>query len=197
MTGKAFALAAMLALPLSAEAATVATGYTAAGDGGGIVGIEGPSIAACSVCDYARGPSGVAGDPYADWVWIGHNYNVDAASFEFRFDLAGYDLSTAALTGVWAVDNVGEILLNGVVIASLEGDMDSHWQTLHVYEVVSGFLGGVNVLTFNARDIAGAAGLRASAIVTAEALPVPLPPAAALMLTGLAGLAGLRRRRRP
>ena len=113
-------VSAVLAIVLAggAQAATVATGSTLVGDAGGIDAV-GPND---SIASNNAAYSNEVTTPDSEWVWIGNINTVNAANFEFSFDLTGFDVATAALEGVWGSDNVGSISLNGTLIAQLLGN---------------------------------------------------------------------------
>lgn len=114
------------------------------------------------------------------------------------FDLAGYRPDTASLTGRWAADNTGVVLLNGHQLGSSSGF--SSWATFSA--TGSLFVAGINTLDFvvtnKAQSSNNPTGLRVE-FTSSSALPVPLPPASLLfasLLTGVGSVAGIRGRRR-
>lgn len=181
------------ALPVLAQAATVATGATQVGDGAGINAVGGTSIDANLTSFYNQAPM----DLPSEWVWIGSNTGVDAVTYEFTFDLSGFNPATAILEGEWGVDNFGTIELNGNLIAELVGNNQLHYTTYRDYgtDVDGFFLPGLNTVTYSMFDGGGPAGFRATATVTADpgSPVVPLPAGGLLLLAGLGGLAALRR----
>ncbi|MCF7702112.1 VPLPA-CTERM sorting domain-containing protein [Loktanella sp. M215] len=178
----------------AANAATVLSGSTKVGDTNNIVAVGGPSILSNNAAYTYE-----ATTPASDWVWIDDVNDNDIAKFVFKFDLSGYNLATANLSGVWGVDNAGSIQLNGTEISILSYGYPA-FQTLTSYGSTdaSMFLAGVNTLTFNGLDQGGQGALRATAIVTADAAvsPVPLPAAGLMLFAGLGGLVAARRRRK-
>ena len=194
--------AAIIATTLAAgaaQAATVAYGTTQADGSGGINPVGGTSMASFLPGFFSAETT----TPASEWVWVdlpgvaNDLQDVDAAVFEFTFDLTGYDLSTVELAGRWGVDNYGEIFLNGTSIGGLLSQLDmSNFTTLHDYGTVDDglFLSGVNVLQFSVNDAGGQAGFRATAVVTADLAAVPLPAGAALLGLGLGALAFGRRK---
>ncbi|WP_240705156.1 VPLPA-CTERM sorting domain-containing protein [Pacificoceanicola onchidii] len=192
---KAFAIAAFFAAGATmAPAATVATGSTLVGDTGGI-NAEGAAVnyGAAVFGGLTMDPT----DPASVWVWANNGATPDTPVFEFEFDMAGFDVSTAALEGQWAVDNNAWAYLNGTLIASLTGTVVDNFNFLHDYGTsdASLFNAGLNTLRFEAEDLGGFEAFRASVTVSADALaPVPLPASALLLLLGVGGLGAIRRR---
>lgn len=196
-----FAVAAALAaLTTGAQAATVASGATTVDNSAGIVMDGSGTTIASDNAAYNNQDIG------ADWVWDTNSFDVNRASFTFNFDLSGFDVTTAALTGIWGVDNIGSILLNGVEIASLTGIFSGNfaWNNLYGTSDSSLFNAGLNTVTYLAEDLGGPGAIRATILVEADELPgseiadspsqVPLPAGGLLLVTGL-GLLALRRRK--
>jgi hypothetical protein len=127
--------------------------------------------------------------------WISHTATGFPGSgvtfFRLSFDLTGLDPDTAAINGAWAMDNLGEIYLNGMPtgIISLSG-----FSFLVPFSITDGFVAGVNTLDFGVFDQDPPLALRVDNLAgTADVLGVPAP--ASLALLGLAAAAlGLRRR---
>ncbi|WP_136634896.1 VPLPA-CTERM sorting domain-containing protein [Pseudooceanicola onchidii] len=184
MTAAAVSIFALTA----AEAATVASGATLASNDGGIESNDGPSYAV-SHGSY----SSEVTTPASEWVWNGTAVNVDT-TYTFTFDLTGYDVSSASLSGKWGVDNVGTVALNGTILDSLNAVVTGNFNSLHDYSANTGFLAGVNSLVFTLRDVGAPGAFRATAVVDATA--VPLPASAPLLLAAIGGVAALRRKRR-
>ncbi|SNR26599.1 hypothetical protein [Puniceibacterium sediminis] len=190
--------AVMLALPMATQAATVSYGGTKVGDGAGINAYTGVSVAS-NHSSYAKDSTEIS----SDWVWIDDPFSVNTARYSFQFDLTGYDVTTASLSGMWGVDNYGAIYLNGSEIATLSKYNTSNFTTMTAYgtSMSSLFQGGVNTLTFALRDETrvndgGRAAFRATASVIADVAPVPLSTSALFLLIGVAAAVVLRRRQR-
>ncbi|MEP5758378.1 MAG: VPLPA-CTERM sorting domain-containing protein [Litoreibacter sp.] len=182
-----------LALPTYAHAVTVAVGSTQVGDTGGI-----NAVGVTSTSSFNRDFFSGSTTPSSDWVWSGDINSVDIAVYEFEFDLTGFDLTTASISGLWGVDNTGTISLNGNQIATLNDFVIGNFANLTSYGTSTDtfFNAGLNTLRFDLNDLGGQAAFRATGTVTADVSAVPLPASALLLLGGLGGVAGLNRRKK-
>lgn len=165
------------------------------------------------------GPGGsghavVLSNLWSQWVpnnstsaWIGFEDDPGGNSmpygtytFEQTFDLTGYDPTTAVLSGRWAADQDGSIQLNGVTKATVA---DGNWNSanapnLTAFTINSGFVAGINHLTFVVREPDGFDGLRVDGL-TLQATPlaaVHVPASLALAGIGALTLGGYHRLRR-
>ena len=111
------------------------------------------------------------------------------------FDLTGYKANTASLSGLWGVDNDGEIFLNGVSTGiTLLGSNTSSFNILHNFSIGAGFVAGINTLTVAVLDSGNPAAVRFDGLsLTADAVP---EPASWMMLIAGFGLVGAASRRR-
>jgi hypothetical protein len=137
--------------------------------------------------DYFQG----ATTPASNWVWDSEQSNGENNQliFTFSFSLAGYDVTTASLSGLWGIDNVGTVLLNGNLLSSLPDVVVENFNTLHAFSAGPGssaFVSGLNVLTFDVGNRGGPGAFRASVEVTAE---VSTPSVAIMFLLGLVAVA--------
>ena len=111
-------------------------------------------------------------------------------TIQTTFDLTGLDPATADISGFWAADQYGSMYLNGKSVASVpDGNWSGH---LTAFDLNSGFVSGVNTLSFSVMYPDGADGLVVSGI-HGTANPVPEPATAVLCLG--AWLAALAKRR--
>jgi hypothetical protein len=116
--------------------------------------------------------------PASGWVWDG--ITGIASYYTFTFSLAGFDISTANLSGLWGVDNVGSASLNGNLISDLPNFLHSNFSSLKAFAIggSSGFFNtNANILTFEVTDLGAPGAFRASVQVTANAIPEPSIPA--------------------
>jgi hypothetical protein len=114
------------------------------------------------------------------------------------FDLTGYVPGSAAISGNWGVDNDGEIFLNGVTTGiTLSGSSTLNFNVLHAFNITSGFIAGVNTLSFVNFDAGSPAAVRLdNAVLTANAIDGVPEAATWVMLIAGFGLTGAVMRRR-
>jgi len=123
--------------------------------------------------------SGYVTNLSSGWIWADADGTAGINSpYTFRqtFDLTGFDPSTATITGQWAADNQGYVVLNGISsgigtgVLSLSGDVIAHYGTLHSFTLTSGFRAGINTLDFVITDVGFLGGLNVTGL-TATATP--------------------------
>ncbi len=148
------------------------------------------------------------GFPIGPWLgdntisrWITPNNSGDndpAGNYVIRhtFSLSGFNHTTASFSGRWASDNGASMYLNNVLISSTAAFPSSNsFTTWTTFSASSGFISGLNTLEFrvnNATNAASPMGLRVE--FQNSFVAVPLPASLALLLTGIPGLAMVRRR---
>lgn len=142
----------------------------------------------------------VANDANSRWISLNSNGNPGSNTTVYRltFDLTGLDASTASISGTWAADNFGSILLNGNATGfALTGSPTSNFNRKHAFTLSSGFVSGINTLDFSVGDTGQPTALRVDDLVgTADlAAAVPEPGTWALLILGFGIIgAGMRRR---
>ena len=130
--------------------------------------------------------------PASGWVWDDANSSGEDEPliFTFSFSLTGFDVASASLSGLWGVDNVGTVVLNGNLLSSLPDVVASNFNVLHAFSSgpnSGAFVTGLNVLTFDVGDRGLPGAFRASVEVTAS--EVSSPSIAILLMFGLVALA--------
>lgn len=200
---KTIALTACISFAaISAQAATVLQGVTKAADGPFTIEGGGTKVV---VTDPANAWITTPIDG-SEWIWDealvtppGGSFG-GPVTFVVSFLLDGFDVSTAALSGFFAVDDLVTITLNDYLIGA---DVDAYnpppanWADYQAYGTsnASFFNEGLNTLKFTVYNTGGyPAGLNATVLVEAAAVPVP----AALPLLGgaIAGLGMIARKRK-
>jgi hypothetical protein len=122
-------------------------------------------------------------------------FRQNPATYALTFDLTGYDPATAFISGRFAADDVAEIFLNGV---STGLSTDTFYE-LTDFRVDTGFVAGLNTLTFKLTDTQGEPSAlfvdRIEGAVEPAVAAVPEPASWAMMVGGF-GLIGAATRRR-
>ena len=118
----------------------------------------------------------VANGPNSDWIAADpDNVANGTATFFYTFTLTASQAATASLSGgAWAIDDAGELQLNGHVLSTLGY---ANWQQLNAFSAPSSdFKAGVNTLVMqttsadNNQD-----GARLEGVVNYGAAPAPCP----------------------
>lgn len=158
-------------------------------------GISGPIPAV--VVDYPL----YAHSPDSNWIWRdARQGGVGPFTFRLEFDLTGFDASTAAISGAWGVDNVGDIFLNGAPAVgmgelSLTNLTEASLAQFYAFTITGGFLAGINTLDFVASGD-GFDALNVNSLSgTARLSAVPEPSTLVGLGLGLSILAVASRRR--
>lgn len=152
-----------------------------------------------------------ATNPNSQWLTPNANGSSSKSApgmyyFQTSFDLVSGDLSTAILTGKFAVDNcVTDVLINGVSTGIHSSDSTStcasysDFQSFMNFSITTGFTHGINTLTFEVKNSGGSSNaMGLNVIVSGTISPIKVPEPGALGLLGLAmlGFGGLWLRRR-
>ena len=133
----------------------------------------------------------------------GMDYGVYTYQFTTQFTLNAGEGATAALYGWWWADGnlnaaCGVMLNSTCVAVSIGGmDPDAYSWAGHLFNLStgSGFVDGVNTLTFNVDNVYRETGVRADLTLDPLGFPIPEPSTFGLMGAGLV-LAGIYRFRR-
>jgi hypothetical protein len=148
------------------------------------------------------------GFPIGPWLgddatsaWIGPIGSSDLTgssgtyTYHTTFSLAGFDPSTASISGDWATDDNGmDILLNGHSLGITAGGFGA-FTPFTIAASNSFFVNGVNSLDFVVYNSGGPTGLRTELSGTASVAAVPESATWAMMLAGF-GIVGFGMRTR-
>jgi hypothetical protein len=140
----------------------------------------------------------LANGPSSDWIAIDpttiHNAPILPYTYYRNFNLAASDLPTAAISGVWGIDDIGKVQLNGNTISTSPGD----YNVTTPFSVASGsglFIAGLNTLTItmtSSDNVWEAVRLEG----TLTGVSVPEPSSLIMLGLGLALLFAYRLRKR-
>lgn len=142
----------------------------------------------------------VANDADSRWISWSPTGGPGRATTTYRttFSLAGFDPATVTISGLWAVDNFGRILLNGAETGQSLPNAALSFTQLNGFSINSGFVSGLNTLDFVVQELGSGTGLRVDNLTgraTALDDAIPEPATWALMIAGF-GLAGIALRSR-
>jgi len=133
--------------------------------------------------------------PTSSWISNSPDGNPGNGSLTFQttFTLTG-STAGAFLTGLWGVDNIGEIFLNGHDTGIGLAFGYPAFEELHPFSITNAawFVTGVNVLSFQVTDLGPPLGLRVDALAGA----VPEPSTWAMMILGFMGVGFMAYRRK-
>jgi hypothetical protein len=139
------------------------------------------------------GSAWASNGPSSSWIAIDastiQNAPVIPYTYYRTFNLAAADVAQASISGLWGIDDGGDLRLNGNLISSLVND----YSATTPFSVAAGsglFVAGPNTLSITMTFSDNAA----EAVRLTGALTVPEP--ATLSLLALGGLALIRRKRR-
>ena len=134
-------------------------------------------------------------------VEAGGGYSVNPNTYTLSFDLTGFNPSTASVLGNFASDNWADAYLNGNLLASQTHASDpSNFQSLTSFSTsTADFLPGINTFSFVVTDTGAPSALLVEFTSSSvrEVAAVPEPLTLSLFGAGLAGVAAMRRRKKP
>ena len=144
--------------------------------------------------------SGWAASSTSRWISLLDSRRQQRGTFDYftTFDLTGYDVNSAVLSGRWTADDSGTLLLNGNLLGSQSGQ----WGSFTAFTVNGGsgyFVAGVNTLTVELTQADGnydAMNVDHLTIQANAVVATPEPTSGVLVATGFIGLIGVVRRRR-
>lgn len=114
--------------------------------------------------------------------------------WSISFDLSGKDLSSASFSGRWWADNQGYVQLNGATIST-----GVNLSSPTSFAASSGFVAGMNTLDFFVTNLAQGSGnptgVRVEFLDSYAVAAVPEPESWALIISGLAVVGAIARRR--
>ena len=114
---------------------------------------------------------------------------IETFTYTTIFDLTGLDISTAMITGQLAADDGTKMFLNGnLVLDNSFTGTNAPWTVFVPFSASSGFVAGINTLTFEVPNIGGPSGLHVQ--VSGDASAIPEPSSLTLLGLGMAGLTG-------
>jgi hypothetical protein len=159
------------------------------------------------VADPNGEPFWVANSLTSQWIapsadqdpFTGDSFPAGTYTYRLTFDLGGFDPESALITGSWAADNSGSILLNGAATGNLSGG----FAALVPFTISDGFVAGTNTLDFAVLNDAtppgspnpNLTGLRVEGITGVAMIPEPETYALLLAGIGLLGFAAGRRKK--
>ena len=137
-------------------------------------------------CYFADGPSSA-------WISVNTGGSDGSADYDFQTTFvigAGFDPSTAILTGQFAADNhITATKINGTVVPGATTDTFSNYTA---FSVTSGFVAGLNTLDFIVHDDGAPSSLRVDSLqgtVSPVTSTAPEPGSIAMLLGGVAFVA--------
>lgn len=160
-----------------------------------------PGFAGQQAVTYDNGAY-VPNDADSRWISLSSTGTPSFSTTTYRttFDLSGFDVGTAELSGLFGGDNTTEILLNG----AFTGFVTGNFAFLTPFTLTSGFVSGVNTFDVRVQDFGGPTAFRIDSIAGSAALAgsggpgaIPEPATWAMMLLGFFGMGtAIRSRRR-
>jgi hypothetical protein len=126
------------------------------------------------------------------------SYNGPAPyTFSMTFSLAGFDLNTVSIAGLWSIADGGALAINGFVVDTLD-QSTGPWGTMHSYTInnPSYLLQGTNVISMTVQQSDQYyEAARFEGTLTGTQTAIPEPSNWLLVGSGVLGLAGVLRRK--
>jgi hypothetical protein len=130
-------------------------------------------------------PSYVPDSTTSRWISNSPNGGPGNGTVTFQTSFTVTGSGPVSISGLWGVDNIGEIFLNGIDTGIGLPFGFPAFQTLHPFTIASGFVTGLNTLSFVVTDTGPPLGLRVEGLTSA----VPELSTWAMMLFGFGALA--------
>lgn len=125
--------------------------------------------------------------------WISNSFDGQpgngTVTFQTTFTVTGS--GPVSISGLWGVDNIGEIFLNGIDTGIGLPFGFPAFEALHAFTITNGFVSGLNTLAFVVADTGPPLGLRVEGLTSA----VPELSTWLMMLLGFAAMASFAFRR--
>jgi len=141
-----------------------------------------------------KDPAYIANSPTSSWISNSPNGQpgLGEVTFQTTFTLTG-STEGAAISGFWAVDNIGQIFLNGNDTGIGLAFGFPAFQQLNAFSIANSdwFVEGVNTLTFEVTDTGPPLDLRVDGLTAA----VPEPSTWVMMILGFFGVGFMAYRR--
>jgi hypothetical protein len=200
LAGAAMATTSLTAA--GAQAATITGLFSTGVDASGNVLAEGASEQHYTVdglnAPFLYNNPNYIGQPGAAFIAVQADggYTNPVNTYSLTFDLTGLNAATAQISGNFEADNFATVFLNGNQIAQDDqATVFSNFQSPTPFSAASGFVAGLNTLTFTVTDTGPPSALLVSDL-TGTASAVPEPASWAMMLVGFGGLGVAMRTRR-
>ena len=131
----------------------------------------------------------------SEWIWLYGDGSTPVKAYPWNYALeqtfmmpVNADLSTAAITGMWAVDNNGSIRLNGqqaIGTLNLINSEVSNYHSFYSFSITGPFQDGKNTLELLVGDVSSGFGLGGANVVWSGSVNV-VPEPGTTVLCGLA-----------
>jgi hypothetical protein len=117
-------------------------------------------------------------------------------TFSMTFSLAGFNLNTVSISGLWSIADGGTLSINGFQVASLDVSTNP-WGTMHPFSInnpadFNQTLNTMSITVTQSDQVFEAA--RFEGVVTGS-ITTPEPGTLVMFGTGIVGIAGIMRRK--